>query len=139
MAGRCIADIFLNFQLHAEVVSYTGVSMGPMYEEGEEVNNGRWAFWDRNLMGFTASPYNSTKILALVTKEVRKGNICHHGTGANSKELNPFYWHSVCLNLHGVVGYNPMFTWVAKLLLDGRISCGLSTFVDSERLVDRPH
>ena len=33
-----------NFQMHAEVVLYTGVDLDPMHEDGDEVGNGRWAF-----------------------------------------------------------------------------------------------
>ena len=29
---------------------YTSVELGPMYEEGEKVDNGRGAFWDRYLI-----------------------------------------------------------------------------------------
>ena len=49
MADRDIAEKVLNFQWHASVVPYTGVNLGPMYEEGEEVENRMWAFWDINL------------------------------------------------------------------------------------------
>ena len=73
MADRDITDMFLNFQLHAEVVPYIGVDLGPMYEKGESVGNRRWACWDRNLMGFAASPYNSIKMV-LIAEEVCKGN-----------------------------------------------------------------
>ena len=85
-------------------------------------------------MGFVASPYNSVK-MALVAEEVCTGNISLNGTGANGKELNPFQWYLVHLNLPEMVGYNPIFTWVAKLQLDERIACGLSTFVEDKRLV----
>ena len=94
----------------------------------------RWEFWDRNLMGFVASPYNSLK-MALVTKEVSKENTCLNGTGANGKKINPLQWYLIHLNLPGMVGYDPMFTWVAKLQLDVCIACGLFTFVDDERLI----
>ena len=40
-------------------------------------------------MDFVASPYNSVK-MALVAKEVRKGNRHLTMTGANNKELNSF-------------------------------------------------
>ena len=56
MVDQDIADIFLTFQFHANGVPYTGVDIGPMYEKGEEVRDGRWAFLDRNLMGFVAPP-----------------------------------------------------------------------------------
>ncbi len=49
----------------------------------------KWAVWDRNLMGFVASPYNFIK-MALVAKEVLKGGRFKTGVGCDGKELNPF-------------------------------------------------
>ena len=68
-----IANMFLNFQLHADVAPYTRVDLRPMYKEGEEVKDRRWACWDMNLMGFASSPYNSAK-MALIAREVCKGD-----------------------------------------------------------------
>ena len=79
---------------------YTGVDLRPMHKKGEEVRDGRWVFWDRNLMGFAVSPYNSVK-MALIAKEVCKGNRHQTGKGVEIKELNPFQWHSVRSNLPG--------------------------------------
>ena len=70
MADHDIADVFLNFQLHAEAVPYTRVDLGPMYEEGESIGDMMWACWDRNLLRFTASPYNSVT-MAIVAEEDR--------------------------------------------------------------------
>ena len=94
MADRDIADMFLNFQLHAEVVTYTGVDLGPIYEEEEAIGDSRWACWDRNLMGFAASPYNSVK-MALIAEEVCKGNRHQTKRGVDNKKLNPFQWDSI--------------------------------------------
>ena len=134
MADRDIADMFLNFQLHAKVVPYTGVDLGPMYEKGDSIGDRRWACWDRNLMGFAASPYNSVK-MALIAEEVCKGDRHQTKRGKDNKELNPFQWKSIRLNLPGTDGYDPTFSWVSKLRVDGRIACDLFTFVDDERLV----
>jgi hypothetical protein len=57
MTDRYIGDMFLNFQLHASVVPSTGVDLASLYNDLDEVGP-RWAVWDRNLMGFAASPYN---------------------------------------------------------------------------------
>jgi hypothetical protein len=58
MTDRDIGDMFLNFQLHKTIVPHTGVDLLTMYGTEEE-DGPRWAVWDRNLMGFAASPYNS--------------------------------------------------------------------------------
>ena len=34
------------------------------------------------------------------------------------------------------MGYDPSFTWVAKLRRDGHITCNLFRIVDDERVVD---
>ena len=103
MADCNIVDMFLNFQLHADVVPYTGVDFVPMYEEGEEVGERRWACWDRNLMGFAASPYNSVK-MAFIYKEVARESATRQERG--NKELNLFQWNCIRLNLSGTDGYN---------------------------------
>ena len=36
MADQDIADMFLNFQLHEDVVPFTGVGLGPMHKKGEK-------------------------------------------------------------------------------------------------------
>ena len=82
-------------------------------------------------MGFKPSPYNSVKT-ALVAEEICKGNRFETEKGADGKELNPFQWHSVRLNLPGP-GYDPTLSWVAKLCADGRMACDLFTYVDDKR------
>ena len=110
MTDRDIADMFLHFQLHAEVVPCTGVDLRPMHKEGEAVGDRRWAYyWDRKLMGFAASPYNSVKI-ALIAEEVCKGNRHQTKSGVDDKELNPFQWDYIRLNLPGMDGYDPTFS-----------------------------
>ena len=94
MADRDITDIFLNFKLHADAVPYTGVDLRPLYKEGEEAGDRRWACWDRNLMGFAPSPYNYVK-MALIAKEVYKGDHHQTGKGLDNKELNPFQLNSI--------------------------------------------
>ncbi len=53
MMDRDVGDMFLNYQLHRDVVPYTGVDLSSLYESKEDVGP-RWAVWDRNLMGFAA-------------------------------------------------------------------------------------
>ena len=57
-------------------------------------------------MGFAASPYNSIK-MSLVAKEVCQGDHKEQGVGDNRKELNPFQWSKIQLNLPGLETYDP--------------------------------
>jgi hypothetical protein len=91
MTDRDIGDMFLNFQLHASVVPFTGVDLASLYNDVDEVGP-RWAVWDRNLMGFAASPYNSIKMV-LVAEEICKGDRLETGVGVDGKELNSFQWN----------------------------------------------
>lgn len=135
MTDRDVADMFLNYQLHASAKPYTGIDLGPLrLEEKEGGNTGpRWAFWDRCLMGFSASPYNAIK-MALVVEEVVLGNRHETRRGSDGKELNPFQWDRVRLNLPGTPDYDPRLSWISKLRKDGLLACGLFTFVDDERI-----
>jgi hypothetical protein len=133
MTDRDIGDMFLNFQLHASVIPFTGVDLASLYNDLDEVGP-RWAVWDRNLMGFAASPYNSIR-MALVAEEICKGGRLETGAGVDGKELNPFQWNHIRLNLPGTEGYDPCTTWISKRREDGRIACDVFTFVDDERIL----
>jgi hypothetical protein len=127
-----VGNMFLNYQLHRTAVPYTGVDLSSLYKNKDEVGP-HWAVWDRTLMGFAASPYNSIKI-ALVAEEVCWEDRHEQGLGTDGRELNPFQWASVRLNLPGLEGYDPRKSWVSKMQADGRIACDLFTFVDDERV-----
>jgi hypothetical protein len=86
-------------------------------------------------MGFAASPYNSIK-MALVAKEVCKGNRLETGVGADEKELSPFQWKTISLNLPGTKEYDPHVSWIYKKREDGQMACNVLTFVDDEWVVD---
>jgi hypothetical protein len=88
MTDRDVGDMFLNYQLHEDVRPFTGVDLTSLYA-GPEDPGPRMAVWDRNLMGFAASPYNSIK-MALVAEEICKGDRFETGVGCDGKELNPF-------------------------------------------------
>ncbi len=105
MTDRDVGDMFLNFQLHDKVRPYTAVDLTCL--RGSPAKGGpEWAVWDRNLMGFAASPYNSIKT-ALVAKEVCRGDRLETGgVGLDGKELNPFQWERVELNLPGTKEYD---------------------------------
>jgi len=56
--------------------------------------------------------------------------------GVDGKELNPFQWNHVRLNLPGTKGYDPGTTcWISKQREDGRIACDVFTFVDDEHIL----
>jgi hypothetical protein len=74
MTDRDVRDMFLNFQLHQSVVPCTGVDLSLLYDGSEDLRP-RLAVWDRNVVWFAASPYNSIK-MALIAKEICKGD-CH--------------------------------------------------------------
>jgi len=133
MMDRDVGDMFLNFQLHISVVPFTGVDLSSLYESSDEVGPW-WAVWDRNLMGFAALPcYNSIK-MALVAEEICKGNRHKEGAGIDGKELNPFQWKRIWLNLPGSKEYDPCKSWISTLRSDGRVVCDLFTIVDDERM-----
>jgi hypothetical protein len=136
MTDHDVGDLFFNYQLHRDVVPYTGVDLYSLYESKDDVGPG-WAVCDRNLMGFAASPYNSIK-MALVAEEVCQGNRHEQGVKADGRELNPFQWESVWLNLPGSKGYDPCVSWISKLRADGRVACNLFTFVDDKRVTAGP-
>ncbi len=93
MTDRDMGDMFLNFQLHESLVPYTGVNLSSLYEAGEE-DGPQWAVWDRNLMGFAASPYNSIK-MSLIVGEICRGDWHEEGVGIDGKEQNPFQWRHI--------------------------------------------
>jgi hypothetical protein len=93
MTNRDIGDMCLNFQLNESVVLFTGVNLLSLYENGDETGL-CWAVWDKNLMGFAASPYSSIR-MALVAEEVCRGNWHKAGIGLDGKELNPFQWKRI--------------------------------------------
>jgi hypothetical protein len=113
-------------------VPYTGVDLLSLYEAGEK-DGLRWAMWDRNLMGFAVSPYNSIK-MSLIVGKICRGDWHEEGVGIDGKELNPFQWGRIRLNLPGTRDYNPCLSWISKMCADGRVACDVFEFVNNERV-----
>jgi hypothetical protein len=132
MTDRDVGDMFLNFQLHKSVVPFTGVDLLLLYEDKKE-KGPRWAAWDQNLTGFAALPYNSIKMV-LAVEEVCRGNWHKEGLGLDGRELNPFQWRRIRLNLPGTKDYDPCTSWLTKIWADGRVACEIFAFVDDERI-----
>ena len=100
MTDRDVGDMFLNYPLHRGVSPFTGVDLSSLYDNPEDVGPRR-AIWVRNLMGFAIK-------MALVTEEMCKGNRFEIGKGADGKELNPFQWSHVKVELARYFGVQPM-------------------------------
>ena len=73
MMDRNVGDMFLNFQLHDDARPYMVVVALTCLQDPPGKGGPNWAVWDRNLMGFAASPYNSIKMV-LVAEEVCRGD-----------------------------------------------------------------
>ena len=58
--------------------------------------------------------------------------------GGDRKELNPFQWEQVQLNLPGNKTYNPCQPWMAKTRANGRIACNVFTFLVDDKRVTGP-
>jgi hypothetical protein len=127
-----VGDMFLNFQLHQLLVPFTGVDLSSLYDGSEELGP-HWAVWDRHLMGFVASPYNSIK-MALSDKEICKGDCQDERVGLDGKGLNPFQCMRIRLNLPGTKEYDPCLSWILKIRADGHVACNCFMFVDDKRV-----
>jgi hypothetical protein len=82
-------------------------------------------------MGLAVSPYNSTK-MALIAKEICQGDRNKEGVGADGKELNPFQWARIQLNLPGTKNYDLGKSWIPKMRSNGRVACDIFSFLDDE-------
>ena len=125
MTNRDVGDMFLNYQLHKDVRPFTGIDLTLLYA-GPEDPGPRIAVWDRNLMEFA---------VALVAKEICKDDCFETDVGWDGKELNPFQWEVINLNLTGTKNYNLCFSWIEKRRKDSQIACDLFTFVHDEWVV----
>ena len=132
MTNWDVGDMSLNFKLYQTIVPYTGVDLPSLYKSDDDPGQ-RWAVWDRNLMGFAASPYCSVK-MALVVEEVCRGNRHEEGVGLDGKELNPFQWRFIRLNLPGTKDYDPCLSWILKIRGDRRMACNILLFVNDDRV-----
>ena len=124
MEDRDIGEMFLNFELDPFIRRFTGVDIGPLGISKDDCPVS-WAHWNRNLMGFKSSPYNSIKMY-LVTEEIIRGN--------REDKSNAFQWHTVLLNLPGSENYRPDVAWISKRREDGSLASDFVCFVDDQRL-----
>ena len=133
MMDRDVCGMFVNHPLHASVIPFTGVDLSSLYDSDVETRP-RWAIWVRNLMGFAVCCFTIQFYKIGVAEDVSQGDQHEEGFGLDGKELKPFQWNHICLNLPGTKGYNPCLSWLSKLRSDGHIACDIFTFVDDERV-----
>ena len=124
MEDRDVEEMFLNFQLHPDTIKFTGIDIGPLEFTSDECEV-RWVCWNRNLMGFRPSPYNSIRMF-LIAEEVIRGD--------RHDPSNPLQWNGIMLNLPGTRQYNPSIAWLSKRRTDGSLASDFVTFVDNLRL-----
>jgi hypothetical protein len=72
--------------------------------------------------------------MALIAKEICQGDQHKEGVGADGKEVNPFQWACIRLNLPGTKEYDPGKLWISKMRSDGRVACDIFSFVDDEQV-----
>ncbi len=70
MEDRDVEEMLLNFQLHPDTIKFTGIDIGPLECELDECKV-RWVCWNRNLMGFHPSPYNSIQMFLIAEEVIR--------------------------------------------------------------------
>ncbi len=124
MEDRDVGDMFHNFPLHPNTRGYAGMDLGPLGFAGDECSHW-WMCWERNLMGFRSSPYNSIR-MALVVEEIVRGD--------RHDPENALQWGYIMLNLPGSKEYKPHMAWISKRRKDGSLASDYVTFVDDLRL-----
>jgi hypothetical protein len=72
MSDRDMGEMFHNFQLHSNTVSFTAIDLAPLELCKKEFPE-RWVRWDQTLMGFKSSPYNCVRMY-LIAEEIIRGD-----------------------------------------------------------------
>jgi len=123
MADVDVGEMFLNFVLHEELRSLSGVDLTCFFPSAD--GSPVWETWQRAAMGLKSSPYQCTQAMGITEEVIR---------GVRKDPKNIFRWDYVRLNLPGSGGYDPSLPWVSKVREeDGRIAADLFTFVDDLR------
>ena len=101
-----LGEMFLNYFLDEKLRPYAGVDVTGirelLLEDFQNLPKDEMRRlvmrWERNLMGLTSSPYNSTRTFAWSEDFIR---------GDRRDPLNPLRWDRVILNLPGALDYQP--------------------------------
>ena len=122
MCDYDVGEMFLNFMLHPEIRSHTGVDLTQFYPE-ELVNKSRSvkARWERMMMGFSPSPYFVTKDMLFVERIAK---------GCRVDEDNVYRLKKVIFNLPGMDSYATTLPWVYKAREDGSIAADIYFYID---------
>ena len=131
-----LGEMFLNYFLDEKLRPYAGVDVSGIRElltdefknMPQEDQKRLVMRWERNLMGLTSSPYNSTRTFAWSEDFIR---------GDRRDPKNPLRWDRVVLNLPGALAYKPGDPDVYRYDdLNAKIAAFFETYVDDIRTGD---
>ena len=122
----------LNFPLHHNIRSYTGVDI--THVRGNEGHEAAWEIdcrakcerWSRNFMSLADSPYQSLELL-MKTKFIAYSN--------RLNRTNTFQWELTKLNFMGSDLYNSKLPWVIKVRTDGNLACEVYIYIEDGQIV----
>jgi len=118
-------EMFYNFKLHKDLQPLTGIDITDIYPEELLSATRRWEHWFRPCMGMCPAPYQATRAVTVLKRELYRNR--------RNKD-DPFHWDSVLLNLPGTDGYEPHLPWIYKIRFDGCRAVEIVIFVDDARL-----
>ena len=114
-----LGEMFLNYFLHAEIQKFSGVDLTANFNSPRA----DWRAWGRMFMGFTASPYVTSKLFGWCIDMIY---------GNRWDPNNPFRWDGVILNLPGSKHYDPSRPRLYKAW-KGKIAATIQAYVDDIR------
>ena len=126
-ADNDFGEMFLNFWLHPDLRTYTGIDITDLFPEELKEKFGRtrlWEAWTRCAMGLTTSPYQATQNAQRVKRII---------FGDRLDPTNVFGWVDVRINLPGDPDYDPSVPWISKIRENGDIAADVHPYVDDLR------
>ena len=130
-----LGEMFLNFPLHNDLKSYSGIDLTPFRGDlmiknlipSSYMHKRIIASWERTWMGMKISPEQAVRFYYLAEEFVR-GNHREHN--------NPLRWDRIVLNLLGSKDYNPSYPCVYKWDdVHERIAGDILAYVDDLRAI----
>jgi hypothetical protein len=101
-----LGEMFLNFPLHRQLQTYSGVDVTPYKSDlGVSKEGVCWLHWSTTWMGSRPSPYNAVVFYYLAEEFIR---------GNERDRSNPFVWDKLVLNLPGSPTFDPTRPKVIK-------------------------